>query len=89
MNREEIDQMMRGLPSQQPQETTWSKLWIGTWFIMFLILCAYAPDIRYQPTEEINHGNCQKDTSQESGGKSPRKEGTREGHQKPRYALQT
>lgn len=63
MNRQEIDEMMSRLPSQQPQETTWNKLWIGTWFIMFLILCAYAPDIRYQPTEEINHGNCQKISS--------------------------
>ena len=63
MNRQEIDEMMRQLPSQQPVETTTQKWIIGMWFIMFLILCAYAPDIRYQPTEEITHGNCQKDTS--------------------------
>lgn len=63
MNREEIDDMMRRLPSQQPEETTAQKWLIGTMFIMFLILCMYAPDIRYQPTEEINHGNCQKTSS--------------------------
>ncbi len=62
MNREEIDAMMRELPSQQPQETTGQKWMIGMWFIMFLILCIFAPDIRYQPTEEITHGNCQKNS---------------------------
>lgn len=63
MNREEIDDMMRRLPSQQPEETALQKWLISTMFIMFLILCMYAPDIRYQPTEEINHGNCQKTSS--------------------------
>jgi hypothetical protein len=63
MNRQEIDDMMRRLPSQQPEETTGQKLLIGSMFIMFLILCIFAPDIRYQPTEEINHGNCQKTSS--------------------------
>jgi hypothetical protein len=63
MNRQEIDDMMRGLPSQQPEETTGQKLLIGSMFIMFLILCIFAPDIRYQPTKEINHGNCQKTSS--------------------------
>ena len=58
MNKQEIDAMMRELPSQQPQETTSQKVWIGVWFIMFIILCVYAPDIRYQP-EEISNGNCQ------------------------------
>ena len=62
MDKKEIDEMMSRLPSQQPTETMWSKVWIGTWFVMFLILCAYAPDIRYQPTEESTHGNCQKNS---------------------------
>lgn len=62
MNKHEIDEMMRHLPSQQPQETTTQKWMIGTMFIMFIILCIYAPDIRYQPTEEIAHGNCQKNS---------------------------
>lgn len=65
MNRQEIDEMMRDLPSQQPVETTTQKWMMGMWFIMFLILCAFAPDIRYQPTEEITYGNSQENTSQE------------------------
>jgi hypothetical protein len=93
MNREDIDAMMRELPSQQPQETTWSKVWIGTWFIMFLILCIYAPDIRYQPTEESTHGYSQENTSQEGCRKGTsqgtRQESTREGGQTARGAVQT
>lgn len=58
MNKQDIDAMMAELPSQQPRETTTQKVWIGVWFIMFLILCAYAPDITYQP-KESTHGNCQ------------------------------
>jgi hypothetical protein len=79
MNRHEIDEMMRGLPSQQPQETTAQKWLVGFLFVAFLILCMWAPDFRYQPTEEINHGNSQKDISQESGYQGPCKEGIREG----------
>jgi len=62
VNKQEIDEMMSRLPSQQPEETTGQKWLIGTWFVMFLILCVFAPDIRYQPTEEINHGNCQENS---------------------------
>lgn len=59
MNKRDIDEMMSRLPSQQqPQETTVQKVWISVWFIVFIILCAYAPDIRYQPQESTN-GNCQ------------------------------
>ena len=46
MNKEEIDEMMRDLPSQR-RESLLSKIMMGAWFIMFLILCAYAPDIHY------------------------------------------
>lgn len=60
MNKQEIDAMMRELPSQQQPETTSQKVWISVWFVMFVILCAYAPDIKYQP-QESTHGNCQKD----------------------------
>jgi hypothetical protein len=60
MNKEEIDEMMRHLPSQQPQESPWAKIWISVWFAMFVILCIYAPDIHYNP-EETNCGNSQKD----------------------------
>jgi hypothetical protein len=93
MNREEINEMMSRLPSQQPEETTGQKWMIGMWFIMFLILCIYAPDIRYQPTEEITHGHSQENTSQEGCRKGPsqgtRQESTREGHQTARRAIQT
>ena len=58
MNKQDIDEMMSRLPSQQKPETTWQKVWISVWFIMFIILCVYAPDIHYQPKESIN-GNCQ------------------------------
>lgn len=62
MNKKEIDEMMRHLPSQQPEETTGQKWMIGMWFVMFIILCIFAPDISYQPTEEVTHGNCQKNS---------------------------
>ena len=62
MNKQEIDAMMRELPSQKPPETTGQKIVIGMMFVMFVILCAYAPDIHYQP-QESTHGNCQKDAS--------------------------
>lgn len=58
MNKQEINEMMSRLPSQQPQETTSHKVWISVWFIMFIILCIFAPDINYQP-KEIVDGNCQ------------------------------
>jgi hypothetical protein len=89
MNRQEIDEMMRQLPSQQPVETTTQKWIIGMWFIMFLILCIYAPDIRYQPTEESTHGNSQENTSQEGCRKGTSQESTREGPQTARGGLQT
>lgn len=59
MNKQEIDEMMSRLPSQQKPETTGQKIVIGMMFVMFVILCVYAPDIRYQPQESTN-GNCQK-----------------------------
>ena len=89
MNRQDIDEMMRHLPSQQPTETTTQKWMIGMWFIMFLILCVYAPDIRYQPTEESTHGNRQENTSQEGCRQGTSKESTREGPKTARGGLQT
>ena len=74
MNKQEIDNMMRELPSQRPQETTLQKFWIGVWFAMFMILCAYAPDIRFQ-TKESTNGNCQENTRQENHKDSTSKEG--------------
>jgi hypothetical protein len=58
MNKQDIDDMMSRLPSQQPPETIWQKIVIGMMLVMFIILCAYAPDIVYQP-KEISNGNCQ------------------------------
>jgi hypothetical protein len=89
MNSQEIDEMMSRLPSQQPEETTGQKWLIGSMFIMFLILCIYAPDIRYQPTEESTHGNSQKNTSQEGCRQGTSKESPREGRQTARQGLQT
>jgi hypothetical protein len=89
MNREDIDAMMNQLPSQQPTETTTQKFIIGMWFVMFLILCAYAPDIRYQPTEEKTHGNSQENTSQEGCRQGTSQESTREGPQTARGGSQT
>jgi hypothetical protein len=54
MNKEEIDEMMSHLPSQRPSESMAWKIVIGMWFVMFLILCAYAPDIRYSPDMQYN-----------------------------------
>jgi hypothetical protein len=45
MNRQEIDEMMSQLPSQQPEESLSNKLLIGTMFILFLIVACIAPDI--------------------------------------------
>jgi hypothetical protein len=87
MNRQDIDEMMSHLPSQQPNETTTQKFIIGMWFVMFLILCVYAPDIRYQPTEEKTHGNSQESTSQEGCRKGTSQESTREGPQTARGGL--
>jgi hypothetical protein len=89
VNRQEIDEMMRQLPSQQPVETTTQKWIIGMWFVMFLILCIYAPDIRYQPTEEKIHGNSQENTSQEGCRQGTSKESPREGPKTARGGLQT
>jgi hypothetical protein len=75
MNSQEIDEMMRG---HNPQESTLSKIWIGTWFIVFLIVCALAPDIFNISTEEITHGNSKENTSQDSN-QGLRKESRGEG----------
>jgi hypothetical protein len=45
MNRQEIDEMMLHLPSQQPEESLLSRWFIGTMFILFLIAACIAPDI--------------------------------------------
>jgi hypothetical protein len=45
MNRQEIDEMMSQLPSQQPEESLFSRWIIGTMFIVFLIVMCMLPDI--------------------------------------------
>lgn len=45
MNRQEIDEMMKDLPSQKREESLSDKLLIGTMFILFLIAACMAPDI--------------------------------------------
>ena len=45
MNKQEIDDMMRDLPSQQVQEETLiQKITIGIMFILVLVLMMWAPD---------------------------------------------
>ena len=45
MNRQEINEMMKDLPSQQPEESLSNKLLVGTMFILFLIAVCMMPDI--------------------------------------------
>jgi hypothetical protein len=45
MNRQEIDEMMSHLPSQQPEESLLSRWFIGTMFIVFLVVVCLMPDI--------------------------------------------
>lgn len=45
MNKQEIDEMMKDLPSQQtPEETLIQKITIGIMFILILVLMMWAPD---------------------------------------------
>ena len=45
MNKQEIDDMMKDLPSQQlPEETTLQKFTIGIMFVLFLIIWMWVPD---------------------------------------------
>lgn len=45
MNKQEIDDMMKDLPSQQlPEETALQKFIIGIMFIAFLLLWMWVPD---------------------------------------------
>ena len=45
MNRKEIDEMMKDLPSQKPEESLSDRLLIGTMFFLFLIAACMMPDI--------------------------------------------
>ena len=47
MNKHEIDEMMKNLPSQKPEESLSDRLLIGTMFILFLIAACIAPDIMH------------------------------------------
>jgi len=45
MNKQEIDDMMKDLPSQQlPEETTLQKFTIGIMFVLFLIIWMWVPN---------------------------------------------
>ena len=45
MNKHEIDEMMKDLPSQQVQEETLiQKITIGIMFVLILVLMMWAPD---------------------------------------------
>ena len=45
MNRQEIDDMMGQLPSQQREESLLERWIIGTMFTVFLIIMCMLPDI--------------------------------------------
>ena len=45
MNRQEIDEMMSHLPSQQPKESLLGRWIIGTMFIVFLVVVCMMPDV--------------------------------------------
>ena len=45
MNKHEIDEMMKDLPSQKREESLSNKLLVGTMFILFLIAVCMMPDI--------------------------------------------
>jgi len=45
MNRQEIDEMMKDLPSQQREESLLERWIIGTMFTVFLIVICMLPDI--------------------------------------------
>jgi len=58
MNKQEIDDMMKDLPSQQlPEETVLQKVIFGIMFIAFLVFWMWVPD--FTLTEE----QCQQQTS--------------------------
>jgi len=59
MNKQEIDDMMKNLPSQQlPEETHLQKFLIGIMFIAFLVFWMWVPN--FMLTEE----ECQQQTAQ-------------------------
>jgi len=59
MNKQEIDDMMKDLPSQQlPEETALQKFLIGIMFIAFLLLWMWVPN--FMLTEE----ECKQQTAQ-------------------------
>jgi hypothetical protein len=45
MNKQEIDEMMKDLPSEKPEESLSDRLLIGTMFTVFLIVMCMLPDI--------------------------------------------
>ena len=52
MNKQEIDDMMKDLPSQQlPEETALQKLIIGIMFIAILVLMMWVPDFTLDEQE--------------------------------------
>ena len=58
MNKQEIDDMMKDLPSQQlPEETALQKLTIALLLIVFLILWTWVPEF------ELTQDECDKQES--------------------------
>jgi len=63
MNKQEIDDMMKDLPSQQlPEETVLQKLIIGIIFIAFLMFWMWVPDL-WVPDFTLDEEDCMKQKS--------------------------
>jgi hypothetical protein len=66
MNKQEIDDMMKDLPSQQlPEETALQKFLFGIMFIAFLLFWMWVPDFtlteeecQHQAAHAITNGLC-------------------------------
>ena len=59
MNKQEIDDMMKDLPSQQlPEETYLQKFIIGIMFVLFLLFWMWVPDF------DLTEQECAQQSSQ-------------------------
>ena len=60
MNKHEIDEMMKDLPSQQPQETLMEKVVIGTMLVLAIGFLMMIPDFEPDCFDQYNRRvNCE------------------------------
>ena len=55
MNKREIDEMMKDLPSQQPQESLLDKVVIGTMLVLAIGFLMWIPDFEPDCFDQQNH----------------------------------